>query len=98
MVFPVVDATFEQILDSNTLDTVHCVCFARACLAICENSYDSLIENQVKDWAHLVEIELLVSLKFTKSIIKFEFRVFDSLGYTIYFIFAIMNIDLGIDD
>ena len=56
VILPVVNASLEQILNSHALKTVHRISFTRASLSIGENSDDSLVENEVKNWPNLIEI------------------------------------------
>ena len=98
MILPIVDASFKQIFNSNTLDAIHSICLSRASLAICKNGYDSLVEHIVKDWSYLVEIKFLTSLIFSECIIKFELRVFDLFGYAVYLIPTVMHNDSRVRD
>jgi hypothetical protein len=86
VIFPIVDASFKEILNSYTLYPIHSVSLSRASLAICKNSYYSLVKDIVKDWSNLIKIKLLASLIFSECIIKFELRIFDLFGYTVYLI------------
>ena len=96
VILPIVNATLEEILDSDALDAVHCVRLAGARLPVRENGHYSLIEYQIKDGPHLVEVQLLVGFVLAESIIKFEFRVFNCFGHSINFILAIMNENLRV--
>ena len=97
VVLPVVDSSLEQIFDSDALNAIHGVSFSRSSLTVREYGHNSLVENQIENWAHLVEIELFICLEFTEGIIEFEFGVLDGLGHAIHFVFAVMNVYLGVD-
>jgi len=47
VVFPVVDASLEQVFNSYTLQSIHRVRLARASLPVSEDSNDALVEDQV---------------------------------------------------
>lgn len=66
VVFPVVDASFEEVLYSDVLDPVHGVSLARASLSVGKDGHDSLVEDQVEDGSHLEKVKLLIRLLFAK--------------------------------
>ena len=48
-VLPVIDASVEQICDSELLEALHRIRLTGASLAICENRDCSGVENQIED-------------------------------------------------
>ena len=90
MIFPIVDATLEQIFHCNALYAIHSVSLTRSRLTIGKYRYYSLIENQIQNRSDLIKIKLFVRLMLAKGIIKFELCVFNCFGHTIHLVFAIV--------
>ena len=96
VILPIIDTAFKKIFYCNALNAVHGVGLARASLTIGKDRYYTLIENQVKDRTHLVEVELFIALPFAEGIVKFELCVLDRLRHAIHFVLAVVDEDLGI--
>ena len=96
VILPIIDTAFEKIFYCNALNAVHGVGLARASLTIGKDRYYTLIENQVKDWTHLVEVEFFVRLELAEGIIKFELRVLNRLRHAIHFVLAVVHVDFWI--
>ena len=56
----VVDSPFEEIFDGQLLNAVHSEGLATSRLAVSENSDNALVEDQIEDRLHRVEVEVLI--------------------------------------
>ena len=91
VVLPVVDATLEEVLDSNRLNTIHRVRLATAGLTVSENGDDTSVEDQVEDGTNLEEIELFIRVVLIEGIVEFEVRVFNCLGHAVNLVSAVVD-------
>ena len=73
------------------------VSLARACLAVSEDSHDSLVEDEVHDGSNLEEVELLIGVVLIKGVVKLEVGVLNGLCHSVYFVSAVVNHNFGID-
>jgi len=92
VILPIIDTAFEKIFYCNALNAVHGVGLARTSLTIGKDCYYTLIENQVKDRTHLVEVEFFIGLEFAEGIIKFELCVLNRLRHAIHLVLAVVYV------
>ena len=60
-------------------------------MTVSENSYNSLVENQIQNRVDLEEVELLVGIVFSEAVVKLEVIVINHLGNAIHLKSAIMH-------
>ena len=91
MILPVVNAPFEKVLDSDILNAIHGVSFARTSLTVSEDGHDTLVEDKIEDGSDLEKVQLLVSVMLIEGVVELEFGVFDGFGDTIDLVAAVVN-------
>ena len=96
MVFPVINASFKEIFDSNRLNSIHSVSFTGTSLTISKNSYNTLVEYQIENRPNLEEVQLLICVMLIEGIVEFEFIIFNCFSHTIHFEATVVNDNLRI--
>ena len=96
VILPVINAALKQIFDCDVLNTVHCICLARAGLPVSKDGNNTLVEDQVKNRSDLEEVKFFVAVVLVERIVKLEICVFDRFGHTVHFIAAIVDYNFGI--